>query len=194
MIAYLSGKVLRVAASSVVLDVGGVGYRVFAPVSAIATLVEGQSAAFHIHTSVREDAIELFGFREEVEQEVFETLISVSGVGPKMALAVLSALPVRDIAAAAQGDGARLQTIPGIGKKTAQRISLEVGEKLQEAALAAGDTARPDAMADVVEGLVALGYSRLDASRAASDARTRLPDEQSPAALIREALALMTKR
>jgi Holliday junction DNA helicase RuvA len=156
---------------------------------------EGETAALHIYTSVREDAIELFGFPSELEQQLFETLISVTGVGPRMALGMLSAMSVREIASAARDDGARLQAIPGIGRKTAQRIALEVGEKLQELALAAAaeQPAEADAMADVLEGLVALGYSRNDARRAAQEARKSLPRETSAAALLKEAQNVLNR-
>ena len=138
MIAHISGKLLRVGGSHVVVDAAGVGYKVFVPVSTLMAMPQqGEPVSFHIHTIVKEDAIELYGFANELEQEAFELLISVSGVGPKMALALLSAMSVRELAAAARDDGGRLQTAPGIGRKTAQRIALEVGEKLQELALAA---------------------------------------------------------
>ncbi|BCW99116.1 MAG: Holliday junction ATP-dependent DNA helicase RuvA [Armatimonadota bacterium] len=195
MIAYLKGNVLRVGASHCVLEVGGVGYRVQAPAPALAAMREGETAALFIYTSVREDAIELYGFSSELEQQLFETLISVSGVGPRMAMGMLSAMSVRDIASAARDDGARLQTIPGIGRKTAQRIALEVGEKLQELAIAAAaeQPTEPDAMADVLEGLVALGYSRSDARRAAQEARKKFPQETSAAVLLKEALNVLNR-
>lgn len=196
MIAYLSGIVRKIGAAEVVLDVGGVGYRVLAPANTLMRLGSvGDKASLHIHTSVREDAIELFGFEDELDQQLFEVLITVSGVGSKLALSVLSSMSVRDVASAAQGDGARLQTIPGIGRKTAQRIALEIGEKVQELAMAAaaGGGAQPDVMADVVEGLIALGYSRQDARRVAQDVRKELPDEANAAALLRAALARLNQ-
>ena len=147
-------------------------------------------------TIVKEDAIELYGFANELEQEAFELLISVSGVGPKMALALLSAMSVRELASAARDEGGRLQTAPGIGRKTAQRIALEVGEKLQELALAAAAEEpgqATDVLSDVIEGLLALGYPRADARRMAQDARKRLPDAGSAAALIKEALSSVSQ-
>jgi len=122
-------------------------------------------------------------------------LISVSGVGPKMALGIISAMTVRDIAAAANEDGTRLQTVPGVGKKTAQRIALEVGEKLQELALVAAATGSktPDALTDVIEGLVSLGYNRNDARRAAQEAKRKLPDSENAATLLTQALAVLNQ-
>lgn len=197
MIAHLRGKLLKAGPSWLIIDTGGVGYRVLAPVTTLSSLPpEGQEVALHIHTSVREDAIELFGFAEEVEKEVFETLTSVSGVGPKMALAVISAVPVRDLASAVRADGARLQSVPGIGKKTAGRIALEVGEKLQNLALLASadqPAAAHDVLGDVVEGLVALGYSRADAHRSAQSAMKAVGASAEASEVIREALAQLTR-
>ena len=196
MIAHISGKLLRVGGSHVVVDAAGVGYKVFVPVSTLMAMPQqGEPVSFHIHTIVKEDAIELYGFANELEQEAFELLISVSGVGPKMALALLSAMSVRELAAAARDDGGRLQTAPGIGRKTAQRIALEVGEKLQVLALAAAgeEHGQTDVLTDVIEGLLALGYPRADARRMAQDARKRLPDADSAAALIKEALSSVSQ-
>jgi len=193
MIAHISGKLLRVGGSHVVVDAAGVGYKVFVPVSTLMAMPQqGEPVSFHIHTIVKEDAIELYGFANELEQEAFELLISVSGVGPKMALALLSAMSVRELA---RDDGGRLQTAPGIGRKTAQRIALEVGEKLQELALAAAaeEPGQTDVLSDVIEGLLALGYPRADARRMAQDARKRLPDADSAAALIKEALSSVSQ-
>ena len=161
----------------------------------MSALVEGEGASFHIQTIVKEDAIELYGFLDELDQHAFEILISVSGVGPKMALGVISAMSVRDIAAAASADGTRLQTVPGVGKKTAQRIALEVGEKLQELALVAAAVGpkTADALTDVIEGLVSLGYNRNDARRAAQEAKKKLPDSENAAALLTQALSVLNQ-
>lgn len=196
MIGFLSGKVLKILPTGIILDVGGVGYRVTCPVSLTALVSTGDSLNLHIHTAVREDAIELYGFREELELQAFEILISVSGVGPKMAVGLLSGLSVRELAQAAAHDGARLQAAPGIGKKTAQRIALEVGEKLQELALVAGADTPDDSagsLGDAIEGLVALGYNRTDARNAAQEAKKKLPESANAAAIIREALQNLSK-
>lgn len=196
MIAHISGKLLKVAGTYVVVDASGVGYKVSVPVSMLVSMPpEGETVSFHVHTIVKEDAIELYGFTSELDQQAFELLISVSGVGPKMALALLSSMTVRELAAAARDDGTRLQTAPGIGKKTAQRIALEVGEKLQELALIAAveEPGQPDVLADVIEGLLALGYARADARRMAQDARKRLPGVDNPAAVIKEALTQISQ-
>lgn len=197
MIAHLRGKLLKAGPSWLIIDTGGVGYRVLAPVTTLSALPpEGQEVALFIHTSVREDAIELFGFSDELERDVFETLISVSGVGPKMALAVISSVSARELGAAVRSDGARLQSVPGIGKKTAGRIALEVGEKLQNLSLLASadePASRHDVMGDVIEGLVALGYSRADASRAAQSAAKTVGAAAGATEIIREALASLTR-
>ncbi len=196
MIAHISGRILKIGPTHTVIDVGGVGYKVFVPVSTLSGIGSiGDVVSLHIFTSVKEDAIELYGFQEELEEQTFELLISVSGVGPKTALGMLSSMTVRDIAASVRDDGRSLQTVPGIGKKTAQRISLEVGEKLQEialAAFAAEQAGVSSVLGDVVEGLVALGYTRNNARRAAQDAQKKLPGEENAAVVIREALSLLT--
>lgn len=191
MIGFLTGTVLKILPTGIILDVGGVGYRVTCPVSLTALVAAGDALSLHIHTAVREDAIELYGFREEAELQAFEILISVSGVGPKMAVGLLSGLSVRELATAASDSGTRLQAAPGIGKKTAQRIALEVGEKLQELAMVAGADSAGEgagALGDAIEGLVALGYNRTDARQAAQEAKKKLPETANAAAIIREAL------
>ncbi|MCC6483638.1 MAG: Holliday junction branch migration protein RuvA [Armatimonadetes bacterium] len=196
MIAHIRGTVLKIGAGYVVVDVAGVGYRVNTPASALTRLIENEPAAFHVHTIVKEDAIDLYGFVSELDQQAFEVLISVSGVGPKIALGMLSSMDVRELAHAAQDNGVRLQTIPGVGKKTAQRISLEIGEKLQEIALAASvdaDHQRFDVMGDVIEGLIALGYNRADARKAAQDAAKNHTDQRNPAVILKDALNLLNQ-
>ncbi|MDR0477413.1 MAG: Holliday junction branch migration protein RuvA, partial [Desulfobulbaceae bacterium] len=132
MIASLSGKVQAVYADRMVLDVGGVGYEVFVATDAIARLPgRGEAISLHIHTHVREDAIVLFGFADEAEKELFLALKTVSGIGPKLALAALSGMRVNDLCQAiAQGDVKRLTTLPGIGKRTAERICVELKDKI----------------------------------------------------------------
>jgi Holliday junction DNA helicase RuvA len=134
MIAYLSGKLRMAGLNYVVVDAGGVGYRVSVPLSLMAQMPPtGEGVELFIHTQVREDAIQLFGFPALEDQELFELLIAVSGVGPKVALGMMSVLPVADIAEAiSSGDAAALQRVPGVGAKTAQRLVLELKDKVTE--------------------------------------------------------------
>jgi Holliday junction DNA helicase RuvA len=132
MIGHLRGTILEKHPNETIVEAGGVGYAVQIPISTYTTLPDtGGSVALRIHTHVREDAMVLFGFATRLEQTVFERLITVSGIGPKLAITVLSGLPTADlIGAIRSGDVARLVRIPGVGKKTAERIILELKEKL----------------------------------------------------------------
>ena len=149
VIAHLRGTILEKHPNRIVIDVNGVGYDVFVPLSTFYGLGDpGTAVALRIHTHVREDALVLYGFATLLEQELFERLIGVSGIGPKLALAVLSGIePIDLMRAIERGDVARLTAIPGVGKKTSERIVLELKDRLpraQVAAVAAGGDA-PDA-------------------------------------------------
>ena len=173
MIASLRGNILEKHPNRIVIDVNGVGYEVFVPLSTFYGLGDpGSAIAVRIHTHVREDALLLYGFATLLEQELFERLIGVSGIGPKVALAVLSGIePQELIHAIERGDLARLTAIPGVGKKTSERIVLELKDRLprvQAVAMAAGG-APPDTPVmrdDVVSALVNLGYHRPLAEKA----------------------------
>ena len=173
MIAHLHGTIHEKHPNRIVLDVHGVGYDVFVPLSTFYVLGDpGTAIALRIHTHVREDALTLYGFATLLEQELFERLIGVSGIGPRLALAVLSGIePIDLIRAIERGDVARLTAIPGVGKKTSERIVLELKDRLpraQAAAVVAGGGA-PDAPAlrdDVLSALVNLGYHRPLAEKA----------------------------
>ncbi|HEY7210777.1 MAG TPA: Holliday junction branch migration protein RuvA, partial [Bryobacteraceae bacterium] len=132
MIGHLRGTILEKHPNETIVEAGGVGYTVQIPISTYTTLPEaGAAVALRVHTHVREDALVLFGFATRLEQTVFEKLISVSGIGPRLAITVLSGLPTADLINAIRtGDLARLVRIPGVGKKTAERIVLELKEKL----------------------------------------------------------------
>jgi Holliday junction DNA helicase RuvA len=173
VIAHLRGRLLEKHPNRVILDVQGVGYDVHVPLSTFYVLGEpGSEIALRTHTHVREDALLLFGFATLLELQIFERLIGVSGIGPKLGLAVLSGIePNELVAAIRQGDVARLTGIPGIGKKTAERIGLELKDKMQ--AFAPAETgASPIAAAsetlrgDVLSALMNLGYHRPLAERA----------------------------
>jgi holliday junction DNA helicase RuvA len=173
VIAHLRGRIFEKHPNRLVLDVNGVGYDVFVPLSTFYGLGDpGTETALRIHTHVREDALVLYGFATLLEQELFERLIGVSGIGPKVALAVLSGIePLDLIRAIERGDLARLTAIPGVGKKTSERIVLELKDRLpraQVAAVAAG-VALPESSTqrdDVLSALVNLGYHRPLAERA----------------------------
>lgn len=167
MIAFLRGRVIEKQPNRVIVDVGGVGYDVAVPLSTFYGVGEpGADVTLRVHTHVREDALTLFGFLTPLELAVFERLIAVSGIGPKLALAVLSGIEPRDLVKAVQrNDIARLTAIPGVGKKTAERIGLEMKDRLPKAIEALAGSLPPpspgDALRDdLVSALVNLGYHR----------------------------------
>jgi Holliday junction DNA helicase RuvA len=166
MIAFLRGRVLEKHPNRLIVDVGGVGYDVAVPLSTFYTAGDaGTEIALRVHTHVREDQIALFGFATTLELAAFERLIAVSGIGPKLALAVLSGIESRDLIGAIQrGDVARLTRIPGVGKKTAERIVVELRDRLPKAVESAGvgpAVEVGDAMRDdLTSALANLGYHR----------------------------------
>jgi Holliday junction DNA helicase RuvA len=170
VIAQIRGRLLRKGPQEAVVDVGGVGYRVTIPLSTFYRVGEpGAEVTLLTHTHVREDALALFGFLTAVEQELFERLIAVSGVGPKVAISILSGIEAPELVAALRAsDIARLTRIPGVGKKTAERLVVELKDKmtaLPSAEVPAAAAASPEAD-DIVSALVHLGYSRPEAERA----------------------------
>jgi Holliday junction DNA helicase RuvA len=195
VIARLRGVVLEKGLSDAVLDVQGVGYRVALSLLSLARLSpEGQPAELRVRTVVREDALELYGFLSPEEEQMFLLLTSVSHVGPKLALAVLSGLEVADLAEAlSRGDLARLTRIHGVGKKTAERLVLELREKAKALATGAAAAEAPGARRDLVSALENLGYRPEAAEEAADGVAARLGTEAPFEALFREALrALQT--
>lgn len=190
MIARLEGVVVEKSLSDAVVDVQGVGYRVALSLLSLARLpAEGQKAELRVRTIVREDAIELVGFLAAEEEEMFLLLTSVSHVGPKLALTVLSGLEVSDLAEAlSRGDLARLTRIHGVGKKTAERLVLELKDKAKVLAKGAPVAADSGARRDLVSALENLGY-RPEAAEGVADAvASRLGAEAPFEALFREAL------
>jgi len=184
VIAHLRGRVAEKHPNRVVVDVGGVGYDVFVPLSTFYGMGEpGADIALKIHTHVREDALQLFGFATSLEQDLFERLIGVSGIGPKVALAVLSGIEPKElIRAIERGDLARLTAIPGVGKKTSERIVLELKDRLPRVSAEAvavagdGDASATPMQDDVISALVNLGYHRPLAEKAAASAVRIAPD------------------
>lgn len=172
MIASLQGTIAYRGIDHVIVDVGGVGYRLLIPLSTFYALPETGPSRFHVYTHVRDDAILLFGFLSGEEKELFVLLISVSGIGPKLALNILSHIPAPALLAAlADGDVKRLSSLPGIGKKTAERLVLELREKVPKlgarptnsAPLPA--TATATSLEDALSALVNLGYKEAQARK-----------------------------
>lgn len=179
MIAHLRGVLLDVKPNEVVVECNGVGYAVMVPISTFTALPgQGAEARLHVYTAVREDAIQLFGFATTGEKALFEKLIGVSGIGPRLAVTILSGIGADDLVTAIRGeDAARLVRIPGVGKKTAERIVLELKDKLGDWGLPAATTAVPKAGAlspieeDVRSALLNLGCARPAAEAALLKAR-----------------------
>ena len=183
MIAHLRGRILDKHPNRIVVDVNGIGYDVAVPLSTFYGLGDpGSEIALRIHTHVREDALLLYGFATMLEQDLFERLIGISGIGPKVALAVLSGIePLELVRAIERGDLARLTAIPGVGKKTSERIVLELKDRLPRAQVMAvgaggGAPAAPATRDDVLSALVNLGYHRPLAEKAVDAAIKTTPD------------------
>ncbi|MDO3379211.1 Holliday junction branch migration protein RuvA [Geoalkalibacter halelectricus] len=173
MIALLTGKIAYKSLDHVIVDVGGVGYRVTVPLSTFYQLPDEGPVQLQIHTNVKEDAISLYGFLTTAEKEMFALLLSVSGVGPKLAVNILSNIPAADLRSAlGQGDIRRLSAVPGIGKKTAERLTLELKDKVEKLAAwpTAGHSAPPaqsdtSGFEDALSALVNLGYKDTQARK-----------------------------
>jgi Holliday junction DNA helicase RuvA len=208
MIASLSGLVLAKSPHAVILDVGGVGYEAFISGRTYDALPEtGHTCFLFVQTVVREDAISLFGFHNKDEKDLFLLLVTVSGIGPRLALTILSGIGVDELCQAITAkDLSRLTALPGIGKKTAQRLCVELAEKVgglsgfiaaeigSRPAVPAGE---PDAMADAVSALVNLGYPQATAWQALRAVESQLPEGGAPLRveeLIRLALRSLAAR
>jgi Holliday junction DNA helicase RuvA len=182
MIAHIRGTILEKHPNQVIVEAGGVGYDVTIPISTYSVLPEvGAEVRLRIHTHVREDAFSLFGFLTQEEKALFERLIGVSSIGPKLAVTVLSGLPTADlIGAIRQGQTETLVRIPGVGKKTAERIVLELRDKLGP--LAAGaPTTQPAATLTALEQDVLSALLNLGCARPAAEAAVRKAKDQGPA-------------
>ena len=176
MIARLSGKVLEKHPNRVIVDVNGVGYDVQVPLSTFYGVGEpGTALSLRIHTHVREDQLALYGFAADLELIMFEKLIAVSGIGPKLALSVLSGIEPRDLAGAIQrNDLARLTAIPGVGKKTAERICVELRDRLPKTIEASPASPADSLREDLTSALSNLGYHR----QAIDKVIDKLPDSK----------------
>jgi Holliday junction DNA helicase RuvA len=197
VIAQLRGKILRKAPQELVLDVAGVGYRATIPLSTFYRLgAPGDEVSLLVHTHVREDAFALFGFLTASEQALFERLLSVAGVGPRLAVGILSGIETPDLVGALRsGDVARLTRIPGVGKKTAERLVVELKDKMEglegtEPAAAGAPAPRQD---DLVSALVHLGYSRNEAERGVERALAEGGDGRFEE-LLRRTLQILSRR
>ena len=196
MIAHLRGTLLAKHPNQIVVDTAGVGYEVNISVPTFSELpASGSEVALHIHTHVREDLFALYGFLRSAEKQLFEKLITVSGIGPKLAITILSGMVADELSGAIRGnDLARLTKIPGIGKKTAERMVLELRDKLPESV----GTSTPAALAmstmeeDVLSALLNLGYQRPAAEKALASV-VKNGKNKSFDTMFREALAGLSK-
>jgi Holliday junction DNA helicase RuvA len=191
MIAHLRGKLLAKHPNQAIVEAGGVGYDVTISVPTFSALPsEGAEVSLVIYTHVREDQIALFGFSEAIEKKLFEKLIAVSGIGPKLAITVLSGLPADKLVAAIRGgDHATLTRIPGIGKKTAERVVLELKDKLDEMGAGPAATSVGAVGDDVLSAMVNLGYPRPTAQKAIESAMEKAEGAEDFEQLFRAAIA-----
>jgi holliday junction DNA helicase RuvA len=193
MIAHLRGKLISKHPNQAIVEAAGVGYDVNITVTTFSDLpAQGAEVALFIHTHVREDALALYGFLRAEEKQLFEKLIGVSGIGPKLAITILSGMSAETMVAAIKGNNvAALTRIPGIGKKTAERMVLELRDKLEGFGAAAAAAAVSPVEEDVLSALVNLGYQRAFAEKAV--ARLESAEHENFDSLFRKALAALAK-
>ena len=192
MIGKISGKLIESPPPQVLVDVHGVGYEIDVPMSTFYQLpANGSEVTLYTHLIVREDAHQLYGFASEQERHVFRQLLKISGVGARTALSVLSGMSVSDLyeAVSAQDSG-RLVRVPGIGKKTAERLLLELKDKLDVIVVSTAATAAAGASSDILNALLALGYNDKEAQWAIR----QLPGSTAVTEGIRQALKLLSKQ
>ena len=197
MIGRLSGVLLESRPDRALVDVGGVGYVLAIPLGTYSALPPaGERATLHVHTHVREDALQLFGFATPDERTLFERLLSVSGIGPKVALTVLSGLPFPELVRAIVAqDSRRLSTIPGVGKRLAERLGLELKEKLGDLGAGASSAAAPprgSVAEDALGALLNLGYREAQALTAVEAAAREAPASDL-STLIQDALKRLAR-
>ena len=194
MIAKINGTLERKVPGEVIINVGGVGYQVFIPLSVFYRLPEvGGAVSLYIHTHLREDALQLFGFLEHEEKQVFLSLNSVTGIGPKLAINILSGIPAEELARALkEGDQPRLVSIPGVGKKLAERMIVELRDKfltMPAEEMGRSDGSQP--MRDAISALVNLGYRQGDAEKCVRDITRN--GEKTLAEVLKEALRRLSQ-
>jgi Holliday junction DNA helicase RuvA len=171
VIAHISGTLAQKIPGEAIIDVGGVGYQVFIPLNVFYGLPEiGAAVTLQIYTHVREDALQLFGFQDPAEKQLFLLLLGVSGIGPKLAVNILSGIPTQELSRALkEGDQVRLVAIPGVGRKLAERMIVELKDRFATLAPAGAESAKADGssqlLLDAVSALVNLGYKRPEAEK-----------------------------
>jgi Holliday junction DNA helicase RuvA len=197
MIGYLEGTLKQLDATRALVVCAGVGYEVHISLSTYYRLEGKREVAMEIYTHVREDALALYGFASSEEKNAFEKLISISGIGPTLAQKILSGIDANDLAdAIARADARKLSTIPGVGKKTAERICLELRDKLVATAAAATQPSTPSQLSiddDVQSALVNLGYRAKDAELAVEKARQELGADAEFSSILKRSLRYLTK-
>ena len=194
MIAKINGTLERKVPGEVIINVGGVGYQVFIPLSVFYRLPEvGGAVSLYIHTHLREDALQLFGFLEHEEKQVFLSLNSVTGIGPKLAINILSGIPAEELARALkEGDQPRLVSIPGVGKKLAERMIVELRDKfltMPAEEMGRSDGSQP--VRDAISALVNLGYRQGDAEKSVREITRN--GEKTLAEVLKEALRRLSQ-
>ncbi|HWC18393.1 MAG TPA: Holliday junction branch migration protein RuvA [Terriglobales bacterium] len=195
MIAHLRGRVLEKHPTHLILEAGGVGYEVAISVPSFSGLPsQGGEISLHIYTHVREDVLALYGFLRREEKQLFERLIGVSGIGPKLAMMVLSGIAADDLVSALRSnDLSALTRIPGVGKKTAERMVLELRDKLEGFAPIPRPTLASRMEEDVISALVNLGYQRSPAEQAVKRAMERAGDQANFEQLFRQTMGLLQR-
>lgn len=195
MIGYLTGKIISKKPTKIILDVNGVGYLINISISTFEKLADSDTVSLFTYLSVKEDALDLYGFFTQSEKEMFELLISVSGIGPKLAQSILSGIEIGELNEALKlGNIARLTAIPGIGRKTAERLLVELRDKVESLALKFDGSSKTDysIRSDAVAALTNLGYNRANAEKTIKIICDNTPSI-SIEDLIKEALGLLNK-
>ena len=193
MIGYLTGKIISLKPTHLLLDVNGVGYSVYITLTTFEEITDKEIVSLFIYTNVKEDSITLYGFFTETEKQMFELLISVSGVGPKIALSILSGIRVDDLRYALQsGNVSRIVAVPGIGKKTAERLALELRNKVVDIIEQEGITPASSIRTEAVSALTTLGYNLKQAEKIVREILTENPNIDIEE-LLKEALFLLSK-
>ena len=193
MIGYLTGKIISLKPTHLIFDVNGVGYSVYITLTTFEEITDKETVSLFIHTNVKEDSIKLYGFFTETEKQMFELLISVSGVGPKIALSILSGIKVEDLRYALQsGDVSRIVAVPGIGKKTAERLTLELRNKVADIVELEGSTPASSIRTEAVAALSTLGYNLKQAEIVVREILTKKPNIGIEE-LLKEALSNLSK-
>lgn len=193
MIGYLTGKIISKKPTQIILDVNGVGYLVHISISTFEKLGDAESISLYTYLAVREDALDLYGFFTQSEKEMFELLISVSGIGPKLAQGILSGIQIGELNEALKtGNIARLVAIPGIGRKTAERLLVELRDKVESLAISmdAKSSVSFSVRSDAIAALTNLGYNRANAERVVKNIIDKTPDA-SIEELIKDALGML---